>query len=204
MAGLSFTPKFDGATIFNGQRVHAITDDVIGLSTVSSGLTLIWKSTSVARSVLPKVVNTVRLENETRVAAQASSLFMVKWATSALLCVCLLTPLLSLFASDVADDEYSIPACCRRDGKHHCAMMAGAAARARQQQLETRIGRAPESCPYRSAPPARLNPQQFGALHSVAYYVGFVGHPASFPYLELAALVSQSRTHYKRGPPALL
>jgi len=82
-------------------------------------------------------------------------------------------------------------------------MMARTAAPVQQQQRGCRIRSASDTCPYRSTPLGGVNLQQLGTPEP-AYHVGLLNHPASFTFLELAALVSQSRTRYKRGPPTHL
>lgn len=102
------------------------------------------------------------------------------------------------------DSESALPACCRRDGKHHCAMTARAV------EFEFRDGAKPVArattpdCPYRSQ-----------LLMPLAWRALFVhGEPVfSAPGDSVVSLgvetmfiarLSESRSHRKRGPPSLL
>lgn len=60
----------------------------------------------------------------------------------------LLAPLLPLFGA--ANSESSLPPCCRRDGKHHCAMMAAIMNRQQRSQHSPAFRSVPEQCPFRA------------------------------------------------------
>jgi hypothetical protein len=97
-------------------------------------------------------------------------------------------------------DEASLPACCRRNGQHHCMMAA------------TMMGRLPsgpstvtEKCPYAPfAGLALMLPHAF-ALRGEA---GLIGHSIASAALvrdaEAGYRISADRTRQKRGPPSLL
>ncbi len=104
------------------------------------------------------------------------------------------------------DAESHLPACCRRDGKHHCAMVdmmdrgmaemppSGPAAGA----LRTR-------CPFFPNGGAAL-PHSGGALLATSHPVGIstlirIAAPA---HAEAGYRISFNRSHHKRGPPSLL
>jgi hypothetical protein len=96
--------------------------------------------------------------------------------------------------------EASLPACCRRDGKHHCTMgtTAMAAAPSRDQTIT-------EKCPYAPfAGLALMLPHGFTtrSLPSMADYA-----PTSTTLVrdtEAGYRISADRTRQKRGPPSLL
>jgi hypothetical protein len=103
-----------------------------------------------------------------------------------------------LFASGVT--EASLPACCRRDGKHHC-MMAG-----------MMMGQAPsgyqtvnEKCPYAPfAGLALMLPHAF-ALRGIAPITGHTAASAAVVRdAEAGYRISADRTRQKRGPPSFL
>jgi hypothetical protein len=102
-----------------------------------------------------------------------------------------------VFASDA---EANLPACCRRNGKHHCAMRMMQQLTGKQKGFTT----VTEKCP---CPPAIV-----GAAHSVTYkpeagqqfYAEVVRHPAIAPQTEALFRISFLRSHQKRGPPAPL
>jgi len=109
----------------------------------------------------------------------------------------LTTPLL------LADSDSKIAACCRRDGKHHCAKMAGA------HQVEDSAGTvrvtAKATCPLfnggKAAPAVAgtaVAPPSFFESFALAIQI------AKAPQAEAQGRISKSRSSQKRGPPALL
>ena len=103
-----------------------------------------------------------------------------------------------------SDPESTLPSCCRRDGKHHCAMMAmiemveqdedaGPSWKAVQQKC----AQFPKSfVGVHSVPSAPPRPNVAGDLT--------VSHPATKAQPETLYRISQSRTRQKRGPPSLV
>jgi hypothetical protein len=98
----------------------------------------------------------------------------------------------AMYASDA---DSNLPACCRRDGKHHCAMAAN---------------RTDSSAPALQASKCPAFPgslgvpiQPTGGLVSVsqAVFAAVVSHPASQPQVQALYRVSFSRAGQKRGPP---
>ncbi len=116
--------------------------------------------------------------------------------------------LMLVFAGDMAlpalfaDPESSLPACCRRDGKHHCAMMdmveqqddsAGPVVKSVQQR-----------CPYfPRGGGAQLNAQAAVIDPGPVFYAGLTSHPAVHAQTEARFRFSFSRSTQKRGPPEL-
>jgi hypothetical protein len=101
----------------------------------------------------------------------------------------------------LTDGQANLPACCRRGGKHHCAMMDTA-----QWALP---GNAPQvlgaRCPY--FPRARAFPPHSGtalvaASHSVSGWI--LNEPAVPAQAGAGYRVAFSRAHQKRGPPTML
>jgi hypothetical protein len=103
----------------------------------------------------------------------------------------------------IPNRESNLPACCRRDGKHHCAMMARAFAVQQQQEREAHFRNAPDRCPYRSVLFVRTAPRPVGAPRSIESYAGPASHTAFFGYTVFRTRASQSRHQFKRGPPIL-
>jgi hypothetical protein len=100
-----------------------------------------------------------------------------------------------------ADPESSCPVCCRRDGKHHCAMMAA--------QQDSSAGPALRAvratCPY--FPSSGPVPVYSGGAEpeaSPAIFASLISHPAVQAQSEARYRISLTRTHQKRGPPILL
>ena len=101
------------------------------------------------------------------------------------------------------DGESNLPACCRRDGKHHCGMMS---------PEMTGMADSPLSGPAVDAPRARcpffpnggaLLPHSEAALpaSSQAAATATVSQFATAAQVEAGYRTSVSRSHPKRGPP---
>jgi hypothetical protein len=105
------------------------------------------------------------------------------------------TPLLAITATS----EANLPACCRRDGRHHCmAMMAEAAS-------ATRMVRAPRGqCPYCPAQAVAPHLPHFGPATSQAAFASIASHPAVHAQTESQSRISLGRARQKRGPPTSL
>lgn len=100
-----------------------------------------------------------------------------------------------LFASDVV--QASLPACCRRVGKHHCSMPeAGPDSRQR-----TSVGIIAEKCPYAPAAPAAFHLLVFAPPASDAVFAALISHPAVHAQTAAQYRISFDRSRQKRGPP---
>lgn len=96
-------------------------------------------------------------------------------------------------------DEASLPACCRRNGKHHCDM-AGM-----MMPQDTQRATIAEKCPYSPQAQAPVSwPDRFAPALSQAIFSGIVHHPAVAPQTEAHFRISFDRSRQKRGPPASL
>jgi hypothetical protein len=116
----------------------------------------------------------------------------------------LVTLLLALFGFSLispavlaSDPESNLPACCRRDGKHHCAMMAMQSGSPSGSTLQTARC---SSFPSAGAIPATPAVSLPGLSQSV--FTGFFTYSVGFRATETVCLSSYSRTGQKRGPPA--
>lgn len=96
-------------------------------------------------------------------------------------------------------DDADLPACCRRNGKHHCAM-AGMMV-----QAESRYVTVSERCPY--------SPFAHVALMLPHYFVPDTRPPSSISgsgpstpvrAAEAGYRISADRSRQKRGPPFLM
>ena len=118
---------------------------------------------------------------------------------SAIVLMALLSfPLISpaVFASD-ADSK--LPACCRRGGKHACAMMDSQSAQPSGPTVQA------SRCPFfptAKAVPGNRTISLTGI--SPAVFAGLVSHPASRLQTEALCRMSYSRAGQKRGPPTSL
>ena len=117
-----------------------------------------------------------------------------------LLAVFALPVAVPLFAS-AQDADAGLPACCRRDGKHHCMMMSmdghGSPASSEPQY------RAPaEKCPYCPASVVAGPFQHLAEPASAAAIFGdLVSHPTGFAQTNARGRISSERSNQKRGPP---
>ena len=109
----------------------------------------------------------------------------------------LTTPLL------LASPESKIAACCRRDGKHHCAKMAHSA-HAEDSPGTLRIA-ATATCPLFNGG------QGATAIADIAVtppltrvFSALATHIAKAPQAEAQGRIFKSRASQKRGPPSLL
>ena len=94
-----------------------------------------------------------------------------------------------------------LPACCRRNGQHHCA--AGMGEMAQLSAHRPQLQNTPAKCPYRSAflvaaPPPVLAPS-IGAVISAPP----ISRSAVSVPLERTRRTSHDRSCPKRGPPAI-
>lgn len=96
-------------------------------------------------------------------------------------------------------DDAQLPACCRRDGKHHCAM-AGMTL----QNIPSRFVVVSEKCPCCPFVHAQLMLPHIFFRPSAA----FIAHPTSIAQIvretEAGYRISADRARHKRGPPATL
>ena len=98
-----------------------------------------------------------------------------------------------------ADPQSTLPPCCRRDGKHHCAMMDMA------QQREDTAGSAWKATKCTQFPKnsalfvsAKTAPPPSMLITGLAF-----SQPTVKAQTEALYRVSHSRTRQKRGPPSL-
>jgi len=104
--------------------------------------------------------------------------------------------ILPVFAASV---ESNLPACCRKDGKHHCMM-----------KMESRSASgasfvaADKKCPYFPNSTATTHVETFAPALSQAIFAGIIQHPAVSPQTEAGYRASYLRSGQKRGPPSSL
>jgi hypothetical protein len=118
--------------------------------------------------------------------------------TTALLLILLtcpmVTPLLAI------NSQSDLPACCRRNGKHHCTGNMRMPA-----SDETQVTGAGMKCPM--FPTAALVPghnTQISPNTSQVFYAAIAAHPAIHAQVESFYRICWSRSQQKRGSPELL
>lgn len=120
-------------------------------------------------------------------------------ALAALLVLAFSLPLIApAFAS--AAPESSLPACCRRNGSHHCAMRGMVV-----DNIPIRFATLSERCPYSPFNHGALMlPHAFAAPGAPAAKTPLTGPAALIREAEAGYRVSFDRSRQKRGPPQLL
>jgi hypothetical protein len=94
----------------------------------------------------------------------------------------------------------NLPACCRRDGKHHCMMR-------RMQQLggsQKGISSVTEKCPCQPASTCAVHSPVFKPEAGKRFCAQVPRHPVLAPGTEALSNISFLRSHPKRGPPSPL
>jgi hypothetical protein len=102
-----------------------------------------------------------------------------------------------LFAS--TPDESQLPACCRRNGKHHCAMSM------QMGNIPSRFHVVSETCPYSPfAHTPLLQPHPFASVRAPMASGLAAGTSTIVGAAEAGYRISADRARHKRGPPRLL
>jgi hypothetical protein len=111
-----------------------------------------------------------------------------------------------LAATLSADEDSHLPACCRRQGAHHCAMSPQMAAQMAEMATEADPGtpavKAPATCPYfpgYTVASSTTNMALATAPVSLPALIAELHSPAA---TRTSARISQMRTRADRGPPA--
>ena len=123
-------------------------------------------------------------------------------ATASTVIAFLLLPLWLPFVQP--DTESSLPACCRGNGKHHCALMARLRSSVQSQTARAALRSAPDACPFRSLLFVRAAPHGMGVPAHGMWCAQVVSHPRVILQTVLQARHSEARNHHERGPPSFL
>ncbi len=101
----------------------------------------------------------------------------------------------------LADSESSLPACCRRDGKHHCAMLETFE---KQQESAGRSWRTvTRKCPMFPKSTVAFFTDQSAPPRAACFAGSITSHKAAKAQTEVLYRISHSRARQKRGPPCL-
>ncbi len=122
---------------------------------------------------------------------------------SILLLGAFLLPFLAPALSAGATAESQLPACCRRNGRHHCAMSAAARAMMASADAKQHGFRAPlERCPYQQHSLGVVH-HESSAVHAPGVTtVALLREPSAAAQAECLRRISFDRSRQKRGPPA--
>ena len=122
-------------------------------------------------------------------------------AMSGVLLAFFLLPLFIPFSS--FGSETTLPACCRRDGKHHCAMSARLRESVQSASSEPIARAATPVCPYRSRLLMPFVSRVLFVPSAPVFSVPGVSYPALGLETILLARLSGFRSHRTRGRPSL-
>jgi hypothetical protein len=100
----------------------------------------------------------------------------------------------------VADANSNLPACCRKDGKHHCSMTSPDESEESGGALQSVRSKCP-MFPGSAAAPAHSSAA--AARPTDLFFASLVGHPAAHAQTDAPYRVSFSRSLHKRGPPSI-
>ena len=95
--------------------------------------------------------------------------------------------------------ESTLPACCRKDGKHHCMMRTESA-----EASGSSFAAVGKKCPYFPRSTAATHVETFAPALKQAIFAGIVQHPSISPKTEAGYRASCLRSRQKRGPPSSL
>jgi hypothetical protein len=118
------------------------------------------------------------------------------------------TALLLILAGDtalpvlLANPESALPACCRRDGKHHCAMMESF--EKQEQNAGPSFRTAAGKCPLFPKGTVAYFPGQSTPPPAAAFVGSISSHPVFKAQTEILYRISHGRTRQKRGPPSFV
>jgi hypothetical protein len=109
----------------------------------------------------------------------------------------LISPVLAL--SDGSD--LNLPACCRRNGAHHCA---GRTQPKASRASGARLSSIPQRCPGYPAVLAQIRHGDLSFQTTSFIFAEIVGHPALKLQTQARARVALDRSRQQRGPPQQL
>jgi hypothetical protein len=109
-------------------------------------------------------------------------------------------PLISPLFALASSPEPKLPACCRRNGAHHCMLSA-------EQSAALELGKhftvLQSKCPMFPAAPAMMHHEQLSFNRAGLFFAEVISHPAQFQQAEAWARVALEGARHKRGPPAV-
>jgi hypothetical protein len=124
----------------------------------------------------------------------------VRRALSIVLLLLFSLPLISPVLAITAGSEASLPACCRRNGAHHCAGMI----RPESSTSGITLSTIPQHCPAYPAVVTQIRHSDLSFHAASLAFAEIVSHPAIKLQTEARARVSLDRASQKRGPPTEL
>lgn len=108
-------------------------------------------------------------------------------------------PLISPLLAQGNTSDSRLPACCRRNGKHHCMM--GQLERASAASGKIEVGAPPEKCPYCPSSVATAAQSPLALAATVRVFGTLDTLPAVVAQTESKWRIARERSRQKRGPP---
>ena len=134
---------------------------------------------------------------------------MLRRLLSILLFGAILLPQIAPMLSIGAMAQSALPACCRRGGKHQCAMSVAERARIMGEQDDAvpkpvRFNTPLERCPYRQRSLVAAHLHVFTPASAAKHTTFLLRAPSASAQAECLRRISFDRSRQKRGPPSLL
>ena len=119
-----------------------------------------------------------------------------------LLLVAFVLPLFAPLLAFGQSAESGLPACCRRNGKHHCALSMAEKSHLAAHDSAPQWTAPKDRCPYYPASFAsgQLH-ETLAAPSTQAFYAQIVSHPTGVAQTESMRRIASERSRQKRGPP---
>jgi len=100
-----------------------------------------------------------------------------------------------------ANGDTSLPACCRRNGKHHCTASTGE--RSTLASPDPQFRAPAEKCPYYPQALAAAHPNLYTAPRADEVTASLASHPAGIAQTESKWRIARDRSRQQRGPPTV-
>jgi hypothetical protein len=109
-------------------------------------------------------------------------------------------PLISCALALSASSGANLPACCRRNGAHHCM---GNMQQADLASPGIHLSPVPQRCPAWPAAITKVRHGDLSLYTASLIFAEIVSHPTLKTQTEARARVALDRSRHKRGPPSL-
>ena len=132
---------------------------------------------------------------------ECASIKLLRKLLSILLLAAFGLPFVSPLFALGADGNTSLPACCRRDGKHHCMTSMGE--RSTLASHDPQFRTPTEKCPYCPQALAAAHPNLYTPPTADENFASLMSHPAGIAQTESKWRIARDRSRQKRGPPSV-
>ena len=105
-----------------------------------------------------------------------------------------------LFVALRGNSESDLPPCCRRNGKHHCAMSM--VERMQSASRDPRLSTPAEKCPHSPSMVTALRRDPFAIVSCQAISAEFNQPSVPLALAQSVPIPSRESHHLKRGPPS--